>query len=70
MSRIGLKALAAKLASDLEFKKRVLSGDDSALSEYDLSKEEREAVVSARGRLVMATSTGQAETADPLAIWL
>ena len=68
MSRIGLKALAGKLASDRDFKKRVLSGDEQALAGFELSKEEREAVTSARLRLAMATPAGQMNTT--LDIWV
>lgn len=69
MSRTGLKALAARLASDLDFRKKVLSGDEKALVGFDLSKNEREAVVSARRRLALATPDGQAN-AEPLEIWI
>lgn len=68
MSRTGLKALAGKLATDRDFKKRVLSGDEQALAGFDLSKEEREAVSSARLRLAMATPNGQMNTT--LDIWV
>ena len=70
MSRIGLRTLAAKLASDLEFKKKVLSGDEKALAGFDLSKGEREAVASARRRLTLATPAGQVNAEGPVAIWL
>ena len=69
MSRTGLKALAGKLALDRDFKKRVLSGDEQALAGFDLSKEEREAVASARLRLAMATPAGQ-RNAELLDSWM
>lgn len=69
MSREGLRALASKLASDAAYKKRVLSEGDAALAEFDLSGEEKEAVLKTRQRLALDTGNEQLEIAGPLGFW-
>ena len=69
MSKEGLRALAKKLASNAEFKKRVLSGEET-LAAFDLNAEERKAVLKTRHRLVLATNAGEVESEQvPLGFW-
>ncbi len=71
MESQALKDLVKKLHSDLKIKQQFLSDPDSILSQFALTSDEKEAVLSSRARLALATPNGQMATgAEPLIAWV
>jgi hypothetical protein len=71
MESQALKDLVKKLFSDQQSKQQFLSDPDSILSQFALTSAEKEAVLSRRARLALATPDGQMETgAEPMFAWV
>jgi len=71
MSLQAVKALVKRAFEDGEFKGRLLSEPERALSQFDLSAEEKEAIGRVHGRLGLVTGTSGelAAVLKPLVEW-
>ncbi len=71
MSSKGVQQLVKKVFSDAGLKAKFLSKPDEVLSSYDLTEEERDAILRVRSRLALTTDHGQIESdIVPLAYWI
>ncbi len=71
MSSSGVQQLIKRVFSDAGFKGQFLAKPDEALSKFDLTDEERDAVKQVRARLALSTDQGQIESdIGPLAMWI
>ncbi len=71
MGSQALKDLIKKLHSDSNAKNQFLADPDSILSQYALTSNEKEAVLSKSARLALATPDGQLDSeVAPLVVWI
>lgn len=71
MSVKGVQQFIKKVFSDEGLKAQFLSKPDEALSGFDLTEEEKDAILRARPRLALTTDQGQIESEiEPLAWWI
>ncbi|MDO8473493.1 MAG: Nif11-like leader peptide family natural product precursor [Dehalococcoidia bacterium] len=63
MSLESVKSLVARMHKDPEFKEKLASNRDEALGQYDLTAEEKHAVIR------LSISGGSNADAGPLALW-
>ncbi len=71
MSLEAVKALVKRAFEDAEFKSRLVSEPERALSQFDLSAEEKEAIRHVHGKLGLVTGTSGelAAVLKPLIDW-
>jgi hypothetical protein len=71
MKSQALQELVKNIFSDEKTKVQFQSDPESVISQFDLSEEEKSAVLSTRARLGLATSATQLETEiGPLGNWI